>query len=565
MMEMNIRGGVLIIGSLWWQDHLEIRGDDRRKNWRRDYLDTAAAVRVRVPIRYGRLSGGTLYTMTFANSVRETPGTGIVSPFRSHPVNDEETLKREALAISTAEGMEARFIGGVRRPWSVLAILLNPKLLDEKKQQKLLQWWPAQLQREQGFRNFAPDNFRHGDEEPCILQNGSLNIPWPTTVAPESQAALDQYDFLLATATLPTELDYPDSAMMRSNAEADSNRNYFLNNYIHGIHTFQDEEILAGSESLQQRLAILKAREMTLENIKSKIEAQFGEISAALFGGSINYEEIEATERVFAEASPMFSANILRYSPTNFRYFYRLEKYLCNVVDLVNLKVLVRKLPKLKVDVDILTLTFSEQCAAYEDKDVPSHAQFLEYNFILDLFVFLHECGHLNQTVTEGEEGTATNHFAEYNADYFALTKILLFYNSMKTAQPGAYGSRVQIFGSEQHLIRLVIVKALTVIYLGVLPDLASPDTETHPAIRKRFCYLLVQVAQQLNDNFQSLFVSDNLKDFLVEIFQTMHFLEHVLFETKKPVFDNLSSCIADLETIQQDLNNHSSFDSFNK
>lgn len=32
--EIDLKGGVLIIGSLLWQDYLDKPGDDIRKNWR---------------------------------------------------------------------------------------------------------------------------------------------------------------------------------------------------------------------------------------------------------------------------------------------------------------------------------------------------------------------------------------------------------------------------------------------------------------------------------------------------------------------------------------------------
>jgi hypothetical protein len=134
----------------------------------------------------------------------------------------------------------------------------------------------------------------------------------------------------------------------------------------------------------------------------------------------------------------------------------------------------------------------------------------------------------------------------------------------MKTARPGAYGSRVRTFGSEQHFIRLVIVKSLTVTYLGVLPNLTSTDTETHPAIRKRFCYLLVQAVQQLSANFQSLLISDTLHDFLIDIFQTMHFLENIVFETNEHLFDNPTLCLSDFKVIDEHLKSGSGFQSLN-
>jgi hypothetical protein len=401
MDEWNLQGGVLIIGSLLWQDHLNEPGDNRRKNWRRDHLKEFADFFVRVPIRYGRRSRGGIYTMTFANSVRQIPGIGVVRPFLANPMRSLEALKKEAQALSVAEGMQEQFIRSDQqnRPWSVLAILLNPRKVTTTQKEHLLNWWSTQLQAEETSPNFHVENFSLGNEEPCVGQNGALNIPWIQAVNRAEQTALDQYDFLLATATLATGPDYPDSRTLETSARQDSGRDYFLNNYIHGIRTFQDEEILAASEPLRQRLAFLK---MTVERLTTALKAQFREISAAFFEGSIRLQEIEATDHVFAEASPMFGENILRYSPTNFRYFYRVEKYMCNAVDLVNLKVIEKNLPKLAVTSNILTLSATEQIVGYENKNVPSPAQFVEYNIILNLFVFLHECGHLNQHVSEG-------------------------------------------------------------------------------------------------------------------------------------------------------------------
>jgi hypothetical protein len=47
---MSIRAGVLILGSLYWNNA-------DREQWRRERLDIAAAQKVWLPIRYGRLSG----------------------------------------------------------------------------------------------------------------------------------------------------------------------------------------------------------------------------------------------------------------------------------------------------------------------------------------------------------------------------------------------------------------------------------------------------------------------------------------------------------------------------
>src|SRR5688500_6000532 len=121
---LNIQGGVLIIGSLLWQDNLGTGNNTFRRDWRNNQLDTASRSPVNVPIRYRRLSGGGVYTMTFANSSRSKPGTAYFVPFRQNPVSNYDQLLQEARELSNAEGMEKRFIKSTNNiPWSVLGIL----------------------------------------------------------------------------------------------------------------------------------------------------------------------------------------------------------------------------------------------------------------------------------------------------------------------------------------------------------------------------------------------------------------------------------------------------------
>ena len=57
---MPLNGGILIVGSLLW--------DERREGWRRSRLDMESAELVTAPIRYGRQSEtrGNTYTMVFS-------------------------------------------------------------------------------------------------------------------------------------------------------------------------------------------------------------------------------------------------------------------------------------------------------------------------------------------------------------------------------------------------------------------------------------------------------------------------------------------------------------------
>jgi hypothetical protein len=137
----------------------------------------------------------------------------------------------------------------------------------------------------------------------------------------------------------------------------------------------------------------------TYDNRKNQkeVKKQFQEISDGLFQGTLSHQEIDETKRVFAEASPMFGLSSVRYSESNFYYFFLFQKYLSTVVDLRTLTIIEKQFPKLKLQSDLLVLSFVDQITAYDVKGVSNGAMFLEYNYILHLYVYLHECGHIDQ------------------------------------------------------------------------------------------------------------------------------------------------------------------------
>ena len=80
--EIDLKGGVLVIGSLLWQDYLDKPGDDIRKNWRANSLSISNKIQVKMPIRYGRFSEKSqIYTMVFSNACKRKSGTAFVLPF----------------------------------------------------------------------------------------------------------------------------------------------------------------------------------------------------------------------------------------------------------------------------------------------------------------------------------------------------------------------------------------------------------------------------------------------------------------------------------------------------
>lgn len=81
-MNWELKSGVIIIGSLLWQDYLEREGDNIRLNWRNSNLDMENKIPVKVPIRYGRISEKSgIPTMIYSNRMKNKPGFGYVVPF----------------------------------------------------------------------------------------------------------------------------------------------------------------------------------------------------------------------------------------------------------------------------------------------------------------------------------------------------------------------------------------------------------------------------------------------------------------------------------------------------
>lgn len=243
---LKLKGGVLIIGSLLWQDNAGKNDKSSRRDWRNSRLDIPSAIGVKVPIRYGRLSLEGVYTMTFANSCRgKHLGTAFAIPFRNNPTTNLTELLFESRALAVAEGMRGKFISSSRRgqPWCILGVLFNKKKIPLADRTIITEWWHGELSKEVDFLRFHPDNFKHGSEKPCILSNGVLNIPWAVPVNENDQKSLDEFDFLLATATLPTDDKYPSIETLVKAVKADTNRKYFLKNFKNNITTFQDARI----------------------------------------------------------------------------------------------------------------------------------------------------------------------------------------------------------------------------------------------------------------------------------------------------------------------------------
>jgi hypothetical protein len=222
-----VRVGILIIGSLLWEDKY------CRPVWIRDRLSKDGAVDVRVPIRYGRTSQtwDNCYTMVFSSSAGD--GQAKILPCLQ---DDPGQLVAEAEALWAAES-GAR--DSISSDWGGCVVLcVNP---DRQIPDSVLNAWTQRVRRESEVYAEFPKS--QDDDVNLVTADGRLLI-WPERVDCNK---LD-FDVLLATANYPRPLSYPHpdaiaNAWNKAKKEPRAVR-YFRQNRANGIFTFQDQAII---------------------------------------------------------------------------------------------------------------------------------------------------------------------------------------------------------------------------------------------------------------------------------------------------------------------------------
>jgi hypothetical protein len=218
-MSLNLKAGVIIIGSLLWQDYLYNQGDDIRANWRSAHLDLNNKIPVKVPIRYGRKSRSNIMTMVFSNRMARKTGFGYVVPFKKI-INNKDELLCEAIALSAAEGMNGNFVSS----WGVLAYLLNDSIIDVIQKKEI-----ATLFRKKRNAKFDIREYKVGKERSCISKSLKLDINWVAPVSGNDKQKIDEFHFT--------------HKEIAQTIKTDIQRKYFINNLINGIITHDDFEI----------------------------------------------------------------------------------------------------------------------------------------------------------------------------------------------------------------------------------------------------------------------------------------------------------------------------------
>jgi hypothetical protein len=222
----SLQAGVLIIGSLYW--------DDRRQTWRNSRL-THDVYDVPVRIRYGRCSEkrGDSYTMVFSQQAEE--GRAKIVRCR-HAISKPAHLIEEAEHLWAAESLNAKG-EDISAKWGCVTLLCNPAIQI-----------PADIGMEWSKHVAGRTDYKHfkhaAGEKPSVTEHGHLQIPWPVFAVPQGAEPLD---LVIATANQPT-ITNGAYASVEAIAHPWSGRDnkyveYFRKNRASGITTFEDDAI----------------------------------------------------------------------------------------------------------------------------------------------------------------------------------------------------------------------------------------------------------------------------------------------------------------------------------
>jgi hypothetical protein len=230
--EMNLSGGVIIIGSLLWED------SDGRNDWRRACLKPVDERRsAPLKICYGRKSRkrDCTYTMIFSNHQTTELGRGFIVAFLKS-IESFEALKEQALELAKAEGIWKREPALLANEWGAVGLLLNPEFerKDDAKAEMIRSRWTETFR--QYSRQFDHSQHRVENEQPIIDECGFLKIEWI--------AEMNDFHFLIGTPTVPDPKRPLEEKEIAQRMIVNEYRTYFDENRKSGISTFQDEGIL---------------------------------------------------------------------------------------------------------------------------------------------------------------------------------------------------------------------------------------------------------------------------------------------------------------------------------
>lgn len=234
--EYTYNAGVLIIGSLYWDSN------NNRDTWRLSAFGESYwlhTLDVKAPLFYGRYSDERKCpTMIFHRSqeVANNLGNALFLPFRIKNLSLDQLLLH-AQNLSEAEGKTSRLlIKGGQTKWCIVLAFLNPAMSDEKRI-SFTEFWTSKY--DPIINQAIIDNFKFDNAMTVFDSSGLLELDWPKELV--------DIDVLFATQTQP-KIETGGKLFPQS-IDATSNQiflrpEYFIKNRLHGITTYEDNEII---------------------------------------------------------------------------------------------------------------------------------------------------------------------------------------------------------------------------------------------------------------------------------------------------------------------------------
>ncbi len=240
-MEVQLKGGILIIGSLIWDP------SPIRVKWREEFLDNIDnIIDVPAPIRYGRISRkrNCTYTMVFSHDCLSPGKLGIAKfiGFKNNPLTlDDILLQSKELIKAETDQTEVRF-KTFNWKWGALGLCINPN--KEKGKNEEIKYLKVRWAENYGKQKpLIPSDFVVGEEEEIISETGILDIPWSDN--------LNEFDFFISTIVKPEIKEYPNAYKIAEKMIVNESDEYFMKNKSYSIKTFQDDEIILELEKFK--------------------------------------------------------------------------------------------------------------------------------------------------------------------------------------------------------------------------------------------------------------------------------------------------------------------------
>ncbi len=246
----RIRGGVIIIGSLFWEDKDNAIQEkesiflaEKRKEWRETYLNLNEKKIHKLPIRYGRCSSSRkcTYTMVFSREVLGKQSGGLVIPYKDEiDFSAFDGFEKQAKELAHVEGISKVNENRLRRTFGCIGIYINPLSANSR---KVRNYWRRLKTNDTQYQN-NPKHFNPTNDSPLIRRNYCL----VSTVVINTKLDFLFFCYMrvdhqnLRNDGKP-ERKYPSPYEIAGQINRSGYRTYFEENVKNGITTFEDSVI----------------------------------------------------------------------------------------------------------------------------------------------------------------------------------------------------------------------------------------------------------------------------------------------------------------------------------